>query len=118
MKVFPPFQLDAENQFLWRDGERVALTPKAFPVLNYLVDRGEKLVGQNELLDALWAEKFVQPEVLKTHILEIRNALGDDARNPKFIETQPRRGYRFIGRISENGASAAPPQVGPRVSKL
>lgn len=109
MKVFPPFRLDAENQCLWREAERVALTPKAFCVLNYLVDRAGKLVGQSELLDALWAEKFVQPEVLKTHILEIRNALGDDAKNPRYIETQPRRGYRFVAQVSEDATAAVPP---------
>jgi len=102
---FLPFKLDAENQCLWREGKRVTLTPKAFSVLLYLVDRAGRLVAQNELLDALWPGIYVQPEVLKTHILEIRSALGDDARNPSFIETQPKRGYRFIAIVS-NGSDA------------
>lgn len=104
MKEFPPFRLDIENQYLLRGGERVALTPKAFSVLQYLVGRAGRLVPQSELLEALWPDTFVQPEVLKSHILDIRNALGDDAKNPAFIETQPRRGYRFIAAVHEGTA--------------
>jgi TolB-like protein len=101
VKEFLQFRLDAENQCLWREGERVTLTPKAFSVLQYLVDRAGRLVTQNELLEGLWPDVFVQPEVLKSHILEVRNTLGDDARHPVFIETQPRRGYRFIADVRE-----------------
>ena len=89
MKEFPPFRLDIENQYLLRGGERIALTPKAFSVLQYLVERAGRLVTQSELLEALWPDTFVQPEVLKSHILDIRNALGDDAKDPAFIETHP-----------------------------
>lgn len=101
MHEFPPFRLDVENQCLWRGEERITLTPKAFHVLHYLVERAGRLVTQSEILEALWPDTFVQPEVLKSHILDIRTALGDDARNPLFIETQPRRGYRFIAKIRE-----------------
>jgi len=104
MKEFPPFRLDDESQCLWRGQVRVTLTPKAFSILCYLVERAGRLVTQNELLEALWPDTFVQPEVLKSHILNVRNALGDDARNPSFIETQQRRGYRFIAAVQENAA--------------
>jgi TolB-like protein/Tfp pilus assembly protein PilF len=104
VKEFPPFRLDDKDQCLWRGQERVTLTPKAFSILCYLVERGGRLVTQNELLETLWPDTFVQPEVLKSHILNIRNALGDDARNPSFIETQQRRGYRFIAAVQENFA--------------
>lgn len=111
MKEFLQFRLDADNQCLWRDGKRVTLTPKAFSVLQYLVDRAGHLVTQNELLEGLWPDVFVQPEVLKSHILDVRNALGDNARRPVFIETQPRRGYRFIAAVRER--SPARPQAVP-----
>jgi TolB-like protein/Tfp pilus assembly protein PilF len=104
VKEFSPFRLDDEGQCLWRGQERVTLTPKAFSILCYLVARVGRLVTQNELLEKLWPDTFVQPEVLKSHILNIRNALGDDARNPSFIETQQRRGYRFIATVQENAA--------------
>jgi TolB-like protein/DNA-binding winged helix-turn-helix (wHTH) protein/predicted Zn-dependent protease len=79
----------------------VPLTPKGFSILQYLVERAGRLVSQRELLEALWPGIFVQPEVLKSHILDIRSALGDDAKNPAFVETQPRRGYLFLAEVSE-----------------
>src|SRR5271157_2053456 len=106
MKEFPPFRLDIVNQCLWRrdDGageQRIPLTPKAFAMLRYLVDHAGRLVTQDEMLEALWPDTFVQPEVLKSHISEIRGALGDDPKNARFIETLPRRGYRFIAPVRD-----------------
>jgi hypothetical protein len=69
--------------------------------LRYLVEHAGRLVTQNELLEALWPDTFVQPEVIKSHILDIRAALGDRPKNPLFIETLPRRGYRFIAPASD-----------------
>src|SRR5215471_18555823 len=102
MKVFPPFRLDAADQSLWRGDQRVPLTPKAFAVLNYLVERAGRLVTQTELLQTLWPDTFVQPEVLKSQILDVRAALGDRPKDPLFIETVPRRGYRFIAPVRES----------------
>jgi DNA-binding winged helix-turn-helix (wHTH) protein/tetratricopeptide (TPR) repeat protein len=106
MKDFPPFRLDEVNQCLWRRDDRpgeqrILLTPKAFGVLHYLVQHAGRLVTQDELLEALWPNTFVQPEVLKSHIRDIRAALGDDAKTPRFIETLPRRGYLFIAPIRD-----------------
>jgi DNA-binding winged helix-turn-helix (wHTH) protein len=108
MKGFGPFQLDAVNQCLWRCAEGaedqcVPLRPTAFAILRYVVDHAGRLVSQDELLDAVWPDTYVQPEVLKRHILDIRGALGDDPKCPRFIETVPRRGYRFIANV-EDGA--------------
>src|SRR5215831_14721861 len=113
MKLFPPFRLDAADQSLWRDDKRIPLTPKAFAVLQYLVDRAGRLVTQNELLEALWPDTFVQPEVLKSQILDVRAALGDRPKDPLFIETVPRRGYRFIAAVRESAsAEASVPESG------
>jgi DNA-binding winged helix-turn-helix (wHTH) protein/tetratricopeptide (TPR) repeat protein len=111
MEEFPPFRLDTVNECLWRYGdggndERVLLPPKAFAMLRYLVKHAGRLVTQNELLEALWPETFVQPEVLKSHIRDIRVLLGDDSKKPRFIETLPRRGYRFVARVSEGSAES------------
>ena len=105
-KEFPPFRLDTVNECLWRrqddaDDERIRLTPKAFAVLRYLVSNPGRLVTQNELLEAVWPDTFVQPEVLKSQILDVRHALGDDAKDPRFIETLPRRGYQFIAPVAD-----------------
>src|ERR1700684_2464294 len=99
MKEFLAFRLDTEDQCLWRGKERVALTPKALSILCYWMERAGHLVTQSELLEALWPDTFVQPEVLKSHILDIRNALGDNAKHPQFIETLPKRGYQFIAPV-------------------
>jgi DNA-binding winged helix-turn-helix (wHTH) protein len=113
MKEFPPFELDGVNQCLWRrtdSGKRqpVVLTPKAFAVLQYLVEHAGRLVTHNELLESLWPQTYVQPDVLKGHILQIRSALGDNPKNPVYIKTLPRRGYQFIARVPDEDV------VGPR----
>src|SRR5213596_4046273 len=108
--TFGGFSLDLANDQLVCDGEVVALTPKAFAVLRRLLEDGGQLVTKEELLRAGWAKTHVSDGVLKVAILEIRRALGDDAAAPSFIETVPRRGYRFIG----PRASQAPAAVDPR----
>jgi predicted ATPase/DNA-binding winged helix-turn-helix (wHTH) protein len=109
-KEFHPFRLDTVNQRLWRhqdgkDDGRIHLTPKAFAVLRYLVDHAGRLVTQCEILEAVWPDTSVQPEVLKSQILDIRHALGDDPKNPRFIETLTRRGYRFIAPVADPSAA-------------
>src|SRR6185369_1932906 len=101
MKRFQTFRLDARNQCLWRVEQRVPLAPKAFDVLRYLVENPGRLVTQEEILDALWPEVYVNQEVIKKYILGIRKVLGDRHDQPTFIETIPRRGYRFIAKITE-----------------
>src|ERR1700722_19712257 len=106
MTEFPPFRMDMANQCLWHSGvgpeeRRILLTPKAFAMLRYLVEHARRLVTREEMLEALWPETYVQPEVLKSHIRDIRAALGDDAKSPRFIETLPRRGYRFIPQVND-----------------
>jgi TolB-like protein/DNA-binding winged helix-turn-helix (wHTH) protein len=101
MKSFKTFRLDTANHLLYRDGDRVPLAPKAFDLLAYLADNAGRVVTQDEILQALWAETYVNPEVLRKYILEIRKALGDRAEQPEFIETLPKRGYRFIALITD-----------------
>jgi predicted ATPase/DNA-binding winged helix-turn-helix (wHTH) protein len=99
------FRIDLDNLCLWRNSgtgsdERLNLTPKTFDVLRYLAENSGRLITHDELLTALWPDLHVQPEVLKTHILAVRTALGDDSSSPTFIETQRGRGYRFIGQMT------------------
>ena len=126
MQDFPPFRLDPINQCLWRrretaQDERILLPPKAFAVLRYLVAHAGQLVTQDELLEAVWPETHVQPEVLKSRIFEVRSALGDRPKTPRFIETLPRRGYRFIAPVHDGPAVApalpAPPAHGHLVGR-
>jgi len=101
MKIFPPFRLDPLNQCLWRNEERILLAPKVFAILQYLVENAGRLVSQEEIMDGLWKDTFVQPEVLRKYILEIRRALDDPPKNPRFIATFPKRGYQFIAHVSD-----------------
>jgi len=105
MKHFPPFRLDVDNLCLWRADARVPLSPKAFAVLRHLVEHAGRLLSQNQLLDAVWRNLEVQPEILKKYILEIRKALGDQSGDPVYIETLPRLGYRFIAEVHEGPAA-------------
>jgi len=122
VKEFPPFRFDTTNQCLWRshdtgEYERVLLAPKAFGVLQYLVEHTNRLVTHSELIEALWPDTYVQPAVLSSHIRDLRSALGDNPKNPRFIETLARRGYRFIAAVSEGPRTAAVP-IKPAKGKL
>jgi DNA-binding winged helix-turn-helix (wHTH) protein len=106
MKEFHPFQLDVVNQCLWRvqtaQNERVQLTPKGFQLLRHLVEHAGRLVTHEEVIRSVWSRTCVEPEVLKQHVCEIRKVLGDRAKQPRFIETHPRRGYRFIAPVKDS----------------
>lgn len=106
------FHLDIGNQCLWRQvagatEERLLPAPRTFAVLRLLIERAGRLVTHEEFLEVVWPGVCVQPEVLKSQILALRSLLQDDARNPRFIETAPRRGYRFIGRVGADAVTAS-----------
>src|SRR6202795_2461365 len=109
---FDRFELDEANARLLRDGTAVPLPPTPFAVLCALVRQPGSLLTTNNLLDEVWGHQFVTDSVLRTAISELRTALDDDARKPRFIETVSRRGYRFIA-----APSAIPdaPRVPPNV---
>src|ERR1041385_28459 len=98
--VFDDFSLDLVNECLWKGSEEIKIRPKAFAVLNYLLNRSGQLVTKEELLNAVWPETFVGDAVLKVTVRQLREALDDDPKSPRFIETSHRRGYRFIGEIA------------------
>lgn len=101
MKQFQSFRLDTNDECLWREGQRLALTRKAFAVLNYMVEQAGRVVTKDELMEAVWPETYVQEEILKTYVRKLRQTLGDNAQHPLFIETQQGRGYRFIAEVNE-----------------
>src|SRR4030095_5721495 len=94
------YYLDLANQCLWQGSQATKLRPKAFEVLHYLLGRPGQLVTKEQLLDAVWPETFVGEAVLKVTIRQIRAALNDDSKSPRFIETAHRRGYLFIPQIT------------------
>src|ERR1700730_14909483 len=111
MKLFKAFRLDPANHLLWRNGDRVPIAPKGFDVLAYLVEHDSELVTQDEILEALWPETYVNPEVFRKYILEIRKALGDRPDKPEFIETVPKRGYQFIAPVMDVSRDEPPDLV-------
>ena len=102
MKCFADFRLDTENHLLWRGDERVPITPKAFDVLAYLIERKGQVATLDDVLTACWSDTFVNPEILRKYILEIRRTLGDRTDEPKFIQTLTKRGYRFIAAVVDD----------------
>ena len=95
---FRDFELDLTSGELHKDGQKVPLPPKAFEVLRSLVERPGEVVTREELRSRLWAaDTFVEFDDSLNHaVKKLRQALGDSAENPQFIETLPRYGYRFI----------------------
>lgn len=97
---FDAFTFHPSTRVLQRGGKRVPLPPKASEVLAALVGAAGELVTREQLHDAAWGATIVEfDQSLNTCIRQIRAALGDDARSPRFIETIPRRGYRFCCRV-------------------
>ena len=84
------------------------LTPKAFDVLRYLAEHTDRLVTQDEILEALWPDTYVNPEGIRKYILEIRKVLGDRPKQSLFIETLPKRGYQFIAKVTDEQTFAQP----------
>ncbi|MFT3734222.1 MAG: AAA family ATPase [Rhodocyclaceae bacterium] len=99
---FDAFELDERDARLTRNGEPIPLAPKAFDLLCALARQRGQLVTKDMLLDAVWGHRHVSESVLKSTISAVRAALSDDAKQPRFIETASRRGYRFIGTTSSN----------------
>lgn len=99
---FGAFWLDQDSGQLYRNGQPVPITPKAYGVLCYLLERAGKLVTKADLLDAVWPRVYVTDAAIKVVIGELRRALGDDSKAPRMISTVHSRGYRFIGEPSRS----------------
>jgi class 3 adenylate cyclase/DNA-binding winged helix-turn-helix (wHTH) protein/predicted ATPase len=117
---FDDFYLDPDNACLRRGAQPIALTPKAFDVLHYLVTHPDLLITKDTLLDAVWAETAVSDAVVRIAIGELRRALGDTAQASRYIATVPRRGYRFVAPVVEYteavpGPAGAPPLATPDI---
>ena len=103
--AFDEFLLDPANALLWRGQDRIALPPKPFGVLCYLVEHAGALATKDELLDAVWGNLHVTESSLSVSINALRLALGDDPKSPRFVETVTRRGYRFIAPVTVSSAA-------------
>ena len=96
---FGPFQLDLNNRVLTRAGEVISLTPKATDLLTLLVTNAGQLVEKDELLKKIWQNTFIEESNLTQNVFTLRKALGDHRSDSRYIETVPRRGYRFVATV-------------------
>ena len=115
--VFGECEFDSGQRALLRHGSAVPLSPKAFQLLELLLDRRPEAVAKAELLERLWPETFVSDASLHNLVAEIRAALGDAPRGARFIRTVPRFGYAFHGDARPAPAASVPPSTpsGPRL---
>ncbi len=104
--AFGPFILDPEAGRLLEGGRVIPLAPKPFETLHYLAERRGRVIPKSELMEKLWPETFVTDDVLVQSVVDIRRALGDHAKTPQYIETIPRRGYRFLAEVRVHEGSA------------
>ena len=111
--ILGPFRLDAETDTLFRGGEPVSLGHRAVALLRVLVERRGIPVSKDALMEAAWAGLTVEESNLAVQIAALRRVFGEEPGGENWIETMPRRGYRFVGpaSIAEQGAVAAAPQT-------
>ena len=111
---FAEFDLDLEARLLRRGGENVHLGPKAFDLLALLVDRRPRVLTKAQLMEALWPRTSVTEANLTNLVGELRTALGDDPKEPRFVRTAFGVGYAFAGQV-EGTNRPQPPPSGPRL---
>ena len=109
---FGPFRYDWEQRLLFREGETVPLAPKVAETLRVLLERRGTVVEKAELMRAVWPDTTVEEIGLARNISQLRKALGDESEAGKYIETLPKRGYRFVGEVVTEDGGPARAKVG------
>jgi DNA-binding winged helix-turn-helix (wHTH) protein/TolB-like protein/Flp pilus assembly protein TadD len=98
---FGGFRIDMIDRLLLRDSDIIPLAPKAFDLLLTLVENSGHVLSKDELMKQVWPDSFVEEANLSHHVFTLRKALGEEKNGAKFIETIPRRGYRFVADVTE-----------------
>jgi tetratricopeptide (TPR) repeat protein/DNA-binding winged helix-turn-helix (wHTH) protein len=94
-------EIDAQQECVRHGGIEQRLRQKSFQVLLYLIENRRRVVSKGELFDAIWNDAAVTEDTLVQSVVEIRKALGDDPRSPRFVRTMPKSGYRFVAPIDD-----------------
>jgi Tol biopolymer transport system component/DNA-binding winged helix-turn-helix (wHTH) protein len=115
---FGPYVIDARSRILLKDGATVRLTPKAFDTLLVLVQHASQVVEKEQLLKEVWPDIYVEEGSLSHNIHGLRKVLGDDSSEPRYIETIPKRGYRFVAPVKVSRAEATQSEVSAVESEL
>src|SRR4051794_10722797 len=108
MYGFADFRLEPGERRLWRGEASVALTPKTFDLLLFLVEHEGRLLRKNDLLSAVWPDSAVEENNLTVAVSALRKALGESEAR-RFIETVPKKGYRFIAQVTDLRAEVTSP---------
>jgi DNA-binding winged helix-turn-helix (wHTH) protein/TolB-like protein len=103
---FGPFRLDLAERILLRDGEHIPLTPKAYETLLALVENSGRILDKEELLNRVWPDTFIEEATLAKNVSTLRKALGEWDGGREYIETIPKRGYRFVAGVKKSGGEA------------
>ncbi|MBR0913774.1 winged helix-turn-helix domain-containing tetratricopeptide repeat protein [Bradyrhizobium japonicum] len=106
--LFEEYAFDAGRRELHRGSDRISVTPKVFDLLDYLIRNRERVVGKDELIDAIWQGRCVSDAAVTTRLNSARCAIGDSGEEQRLIRTLPRRGFRFVGQVRETLAAEGP----------
>src|SRR5688572_13645194 len=114
---FGPFTLDLSDRLLWRGGELVPLTPKAFDLLVVLVQNPGRVLSKSDLIERVWPDAVVEEANLSNQVYRLRTVLGDGDGEASYIDTLSRRGYRFVAPVtrvvSEDAVPVSPASARP-----
>src|SRR5689334_11974439 len=113
---FGRFRLKVAERVLLREGELVPLTPKVFDILITLVEHGGQVVSKDDLMKRVWPNTFVEEGNLTQNISLLRKALGETPGGAQFIETVPRRGYRFAADVGQSGNGSHESAIETRIA--
>lgn len=105
--IFGVFRIDVTERVLLKEKAVVPLTPKVFDTLLFLVENGGHMLSKEELIEKVWPDSFVEENNLAQNISMLRKTLGEGVDGTKYIETVPKRGYRFVADVSENWEEGA-----------
>ncbi|MEP6918213.1 MAG: winged helix-turn-helix domain-containing protein [Acidobacteriota bacterium] len=111
--AFANFTLDSATREVRRDGQAVHLSPKAFDVLQLLIERRPAVVTKAHIFEQVWQQTFVQEANLNVVVAEIRRALADDAKTPRFVRTSHGQGYAFSGTVADLTRGISSAATGP-----
>ena len=111
--VFEDHVLDPDRRELSRGSDAIAVGPQVFDLLMYLLRNRERVVTKDDLIEAVWGGRIVSESTLTSHINAVRKAIGDTGEEQRLLRTVPRKGYRFVGEVTEAKGSERPAPAGP-----
>jgi len=105
--LFEEYAFDTDRRELYRGADVVSVAPQAFDLLEYLIRNREHVVSKDDLINAIWNGRIVSDAALTTRLNAARNVIGDTGEEQRLIKTLPRKGFRFIGPVREEGGKSS-----------